>query len=167
MKSFGPYIDEAIPHEAGHALIGKAVGLPAKGVDVEVTRHLRGITVSDFAAIACDVPDDQIAEMDLELKSAFILLIAGGVAGNRYLGKTTTGQEADSDRKALSRFTNQSLEAVAEMAVELIHTRRRAFRRLISVIRKRFEILIHDRNLQTGRHLLLTEQELDAVISKP
>jgi hypothetical protein len=38
MKSFGQYIDEAFPHEAGHILVGRAVGFLARGLDLKTAR---------------------------------------------------------------------------------------------------------------------------------
>ncbi len=94
MKSFGQYIDEAIPHEAGHILVGRAVGFLARGLEVEVVRFPdgRGITVGNFATLAHSLPDDAIPNMDPKLKASYMLFVAGGVAGNKFDGLVTPCQ---------------------------------------------------------------------------
>lgn len=157
------YTDEAIPHEAGHILVGKTVGLPAGGLDFHVIRHPDGgIIVGDFATRGFSPPDDQIPGMDAKLKASYMLCVAGGVAGNIYVGQKV-GEGADSDRKELARLTNKPLEELAEMALPLIHKRSEVFNLLVSRIREAFLEKMKDRNIQTGRHTLLTEQDLETI----
>ncbi len=157
------YLDEAIPHEAGHLIVGKAVGLPARGLDFNVTRLPDGrIAIGDFATLVYSPPDEEIPNMEKKLKASLMLLTAGGVAGNIYVGQKV-GQGADADRKELARLTNKPLEELAEMAQPIIHKRRDAFRQLMSRIKEAFLEKLNDPTLQTGRHNLLTEQDLEAI----
>src|SRR5260370_1852075 len=119
MKSLGPAVDMAIPHEAGHILVGRAVGIPARGVDVGVVRFHdpEGIRVEDFATLGYVPLEKDVPTLDAEARAAFMLCIAGGVAGNRFAGVTTIESGADADRNALARLTNQTLEEISEMAV--------------------------------------------------
>ncbi|HXM99937.1 MAG TPA: hypothetical protein VN982_15825 [Candidatus Dormibacteraeota bacterium] len=157
------YTDEAFPHEAGHILVGKTVGLPARGLDFHVSPHPDGgIIVGDFATLGFSPPDDQISSMDPKLKASYMLYVAGGVAGNIYVGQTV-GKGADSDRKELARLTNQPLEELAQMAQRLIHKRKEVFNLLVSRIEKAFLEKMKDRNIQTGRHTLLTEHDLETI----
>ncbi len=169
MKSLGQYIDEAIPHEAGHILISRVVGLPARGLDVEIVRFADsgGISVENFATLSQSPPDEEIPKMDPKLKAAYMLCVSGGVAGNKFAGLKTACQGADADRKELARLTNTSLEEIAEMAVQIIHGHRRAFRQLVSLIRKRFvERVWQNRDVQTGRLNLLSQEDLDNLFSE-
>lgn len=162
-RSFGQYIDEAIPHEAGHILVGRSVGFLARGLDVEVVRlpEEQGITVENFATLAWSPPDEEIPKMDPQLKAAYMLCIAGGIAGNKFAGLKTPCMGADADRKELARLTNKTLEEIADMAVTIIHKHRRHFRQLVSLVRLRFaERVWNNRDIHTGRHLLVTQEEL-------
>jgi hypothetical protein len=169
MRSFGQHIDEGIAHEAGHILVGRAVGLHARGLDVEVLRlpDGTGIRVGNFATLSYSPPEEEIPKMDPELKAAYVLFVSGGVAGNKFAGLEAGCQGADADRKELARLTTKSLEEIAEMAVGIIHKRRRAFRQLVSIIRQRFsERVWNNRNVQTGRHSLLTRDDLDKLFGQ-
>jgi hypothetical protein len=169
MKSFGPYIDEAIPHEAGHLLVGRAVGLHARGLDVEVVRFPdgTGISVGNFATLSYSPPDEEIPKMDPTLKAAYILFVSGGVAGNKFAGLKTACHGADADRKELARLTDKNLEEIAEMAVAIIQKKRRAFRQLVSFIRQRFTDRVwNNRTVQPGRLNLLTQEDLDKLFSE-
>ena len=162
MKSLGPFVDEAIPHEAGHILVGRVVGLHATGLDAEVVRCSPDvIRVGNFATLAFEPPDEEIVGMEPDLKAAFILFIGGGVAGNKFCGTTTIDSGADADRKSLARVTNMSLEEVSDQALKIFKSHRRPFRQLVSLIRQRYRDLIRNRNIQTGRHTLVTKEDLD------
>jgi hypothetical protein len=166
MQSFGQYIDEAIPHEAGHILVGRAVGFLARGLDVEVARMAdgSGISVGNFATLASSPPDDAIPTMDREVKAAYMLFIAGGVAGNKFDGLKTKCQGDAADRAELARLTTISLDELAEQAVVIIHKRRRHFRQIVSLIRLRFlDRIWSNRNIQTGRHNLVSQEDLESI----
>src|SRR5579862_2507508 len=170
MKSLGAAVDEAIPHEAGHILVGRAVGFLARGLDVQVERFAenKGIMVGNFATLAYSPPDEAIPNMDSELKAAYILFIAGGVAGNKFDNPSGACHGADADRAELARLTNQSLEEVAELALGIIHNRRRRFRQLVSLIRLRYiERIQKNSNIQTGRHILLGQQDIENILESP
>jgi len=167
VKSLGQYVDEAIPHEAGHILVGRAVGFLARGLDAEVVRFpdRRGISVGNFATLAYSPPDDAIPNMDSELRASYVLFVAGGVAGNKFDGLVTACQGADEDRKELARLTGKSLEEVAELAVAIIHKHRRHFRQLVSLIRLRcIERIMRNSDVQTGRVSLLSQEDIQGIL---
>jgi hypothetical protein len=169
MKYFGQYIDEAIPHEAGHILVGRVVGLHARGLDVEVVRQPdgRGISVGNFATLAFSPPDEEIPNMNPKLKASYMLFISAGVAGNRFAGLKTPCQGADSDRKELARITDRSLEEIAEMPMQIIQSHKRAFRQLVSLIRRRFtERIWKNLNVPAGRVNLISQEDLDNLFSE-
>jgi len=158
--------DEAIPHEAGHILVGRAVGFLARGLDVEVVRlpDGKGVTVGNFATLAWSPPDEEIPKMASELRAAYLLFVAGGIAGNKFAGLKTPCMGADADRKELARLTDRTLEDVADIAVRMIHQHRRHFRQLVSLIRRRFiERLLKNRDIETGRHLLVSQADLQKI----
>lgn len=168
MKSLGPVVDVAIPHEAGHILVGRVVGLHARGLDVEVVRYYNPdrVRIGDFATLAFEPPDEEIPGMEPGLRAAFILFAGGGVAGNKFCGLTTIDSGADADRKSLARVTDMSLEEVSDQALEIIKSHARPFRQLASLIRQRYRELIQNRNIQTGRYTLVTKEDLDKLFSE-
>jgi hypothetical protein len=134
---------------------------------VEVVRFPdgRGISVGNFATLACSPPDDAIPNMDPKLKASYILFVAGGVAGNKFDGLATACQGADADRKELARLTDKSLDEIAELAVAIIHKHRRYFRQLVSLIRLRYiERIVKNRDIQTGRHSLLSQEDIQGIL---
>lgn len=168
MKSFGEYIDEAIPHEAGHILVGWSVGLRARGLDVEIVRLSDdSVRIGNFATLAYSPPDEVIPQMNQKLRAAYMLFVSGGVAGNKFAGLKTACQGADADRKELARLSSTSLEELAGMALEIIKPRGRAFRQLVSIIRQRFtERIWTNPNTQTGRLTLLAQEDLDNLFDR-
>jgi len=168
MKSLGPVVDVAIPHEAGHILVGRVVGLHASGLDVEVVRFYNpdGMRIGNFATLADEPFDEDIPGLEPEIKAAFMLFIAGGVAGNKFCGLTTIDSGADADRKSLARVTTMSLEELSDQAAQIIKSHRRPFRQLVSLIRQRYMDLVKNRNIQTCRYTLVTKEDLDRLFSE-
>jgi hypothetical protein len=168
MKSLGPVADEAIPHEAGHLLLARVVGIRTHGLDVEVVRYENNMfSFGNFATIADVPPDEDIPGLEPKVRASYMLFIGGGLAGQRFEGRSSTAG-ADLDREELTKFTpDTTLEGLAEMAVDIIRGHKRAFRQLVSLIRQRFMDLMKNGNkLQTGRHLLISEQDLDAIFAQ-
>ncbi len=104
--------------------------------------------------------------MNEALKAGFALFVAGGVAGNKFDGLNEITEGAASDREELQRFTDRSLEEVSEDALLILTEQRRRFRRIKSVARQRFQDLVKDSSLQTGRHTLLNEADLQGIFNK-
>jgi hypothetical protein len=167
MESAHSYVSEAIPHEAGHIVVGMALGIPIRGLTVNIVRDDRGTMIGDFATLSVEPPDEEIPRTPPKLLAAYKLFVAGGLAGNRFASVPAAEESIQSDRKRLARVGTESLEEVADMAAAIIEGRRRKFRRLISVIRQRFLDLMSSNNLQTGPCSLLNEQDLNDILSRP
>jgi hypothetical protein len=165
MQLLGPYVEEAIPHEAGHILVGKALGLPPRGLDVNVVRlpNNQGIEVGDFATLAWEVPDEEIPKLDPELKARLTLFISGGIAGQLFARIPFTGKGGDEDRRQLARLTKDSIEHLANLVQPMFHKRRRIFWQLVALIRRRYTELTSNRDIQTGTHPLLTEDDIHEI----
>jgi hypothetical protein len=86
VENLGPYVEEAIPHEAGHILVGKAVGFPARGLDINIGQDplTKQLTVGDFATVSVDPPDGDLPKIDPETRAALLLSLAGGLAGQMF-----------------------------------------------------------------------------------
>jgi hypothetical protein len=167
MKSLGPVVDEAIPHEAGHLLLGRVVGIPTRGLDVEVVRYEGNmISVGNFATLTYEPPDEEIPRLEPKVRASYMLFVAGGLAGQKFEGRTSTAG-IEQDRKQLARLkTDKTLEELAEMGVPIIQGHRRVFRQLMSLIRQRYMDLMKHQELQTGRYHLLIEEDLDAIFAQ-
>jgi hypothetical protein len=165
MESLGPYIEEAVVHEAGHILIGKALGLPPRGLDVSVVilPNNQGIEIGDFATLVWEVPDEEIPKLDPELKGSLELLISGGVAGQMFARIPFTGQGADDDRRQLARLTKTPIEHLAKIAQPMFNKRRRIFWQLVALIRQRYIELTSIRDIQAGRHSLLSAEDIHRI----
>ena len=124
--------------------------------------------MGNFATLSVEPPDEAIPKMPSDARSMYMLFVAGGVAGQKFVGREGTGEGANADRRELARINpQQTIEELAAMAVPLIHKRRRVFRRLMSVPRERYVTRIQkNRDIQTGRHNLLNEQDLDAIFAE-
>lgn len=166
MKLAGTYMEEAIAHEAGHIVLAHKCGIAVDEMYVMIRRGERGHEVGDFATEAEDPSNEQIAEMDEVLKTGFALFIAGGVAGNKFEGLDEITPGAESDREELQRFTDKSLEEMSEDALLIVKEQRRVFRRINSVARQRFQDLMKNADLPTGRHMLLNQADLQSFFSK-
>ena len=126
-----------------------------------------GISVGNFATLGYAPHDEDLPKLDAKTRAAYMLYIAGGVAGNKFCGVTTIDSGADADRKALARVSEGSLEEVSDMAVRIINTHRRAFRQLMSLVRQRYvDGIARNRNIETGRHKLVTQKDLDKLFGE-
>jgi hypothetical protein len=166
MAPLSTYVEEAIAHEAGHIVVAYEFGIKIDELYVMLTRTDEGLKVGDFATLAEDPPAAEIPKMSEELKTAFQLFVAGGVAGNKFNGLEEISPGAVSDREELKRYTQESLEEVSETALLIVQERRRVFRRIVSVARQRLRDLTKDPQLPTGRYTLLNERDLAAIFAK-
>jgi len=166
MPPLSTYVEEAIAHEAGHIVVAHEFGIKIDELHVMLSRTDEGLNVGDFATLAEDPPEEEIPQMSEELKTAFELFIAGGVAGNKFDGLEEITLGAESDREELKRFTDQSLEETSETALLIVKKQRRIFRRIVSVASQRFRDLTKNPHLPTGRYTLLNEGDLEAIFSK-
>jgi hypothetical protein len=167
VTTLDPYVEQAIPHEAGHILIGKAVGLPAQGLDHIVIRTPEGqIRSGNFATKCFSPPDDEIPGMDPKLKASYMLFVAGGLAGNIFANQPATEHGIEVDRRDLARVTNMSLEDVAQQAQGILDKHKEVFKRLTSAIRQRYLDLIKHYELPAGRYPLLSGEELEQLLKK-
>jgi hypothetical protein len=166
MTPLDKYIQEAIDHEAGHIVVANQQGIAVFELFVMLTRVERGYEIRDFATESEDPSEAEIKEMPEELKEDFALFISGGVAGNKFGGLNVITPGADTDRQELKRFTDTSLEDMCEEALKIIQSERRRFRRIRSLAQQSLSDLLKNSNLQTGRHILLNEEDLQEAFEK-
>ena len=161
------YVDEAIPHEAGHIVVGWTAGMPVKEMAIEIICKEGRTQLGNFITQSVEPSDEQIAQTPPQILKNHALMLAGGLAGNNFVGMTASEHGIEDDRRKLARVTTESLENVALQAQVIIQERRRIFRRLKSLIEQRFLKLMNDPARTTGRHVLLNEHDLTAIFERP
>jgi hypothetical protein len=165
MKSLGLLVDEAIVHEAGHVVIAKAFGLPVHGVEITLVRNPAGVgvVIERLTTASYKPPDKDIPRLKPDLKDGLTRFIAGGLAGQMFIGWTATGEGANADRKELARYSIEAtLEQLAELNVPEIKKRKRSVCRLAFLIRRRY-IELMKKNPKPKSYVLLTKQDVDAI----
>jgi len=170
VPTLDPNAEQAIPHEAGHILVSRAVGVPARGLDIEVVRlpNNQGIQVGNFATLSYDPPDEELPTLQPKVRAALLLIIAGGIAGQMFARIQVSGDGANDDRRRFDRLkspnSTETLESVAKQAQPIFHRDRLHFWQVVALLRARYvERITSNRDIQTGRHNLVTEQDLEAI----
>lgn len=167
MTTLDSYVEQAIPHEAGHILVAKVVGMPVFGLDHIVIRTPDGkMLPGDFATRTLSPPDDQIPGMDAKLKGRYMLMVAGGLAGNIFANQPADEHGIQVDRKNLARVTNLTLEQVAKDAQGTLERHKEVFERLTAAIRQSYMNLIKDATVKAGRYPLLSSNEIEELVKK-
>ena len=173
MAQLDPNAEQATPHEAGHILISKAVGIPARGLDVEVIRlpNNQGIQVGNFATLTYDPPDDALPTLDPKARASLMLIISGGVAGQMFARIRMMGEGAGDDRRCFERLKSPgstvTFEDCAKNCQRILFRHKRHFWQLVALIRTRYaERILSNREVQTGRYNLATEADFDNIFGE-
>jgi hypothetical protein len=160
------YADQGIPHEAGHIVVGWKTGFPIKEMAIEIVRD-RGFTqLGNFITRSVEPSDEQILETPPEILARYKLFLAGGLAGNKFSGVDASNESLEDDRKKLARVGPESLEALAEQAIKIIGAHPEIFQTLYAKIANRFLKIVNDPYGNSGRHTLLSEQQLADVFAR-
>lgn len=160
------YTTAAVPHEAGHILIGRTLGLPVRALDHFVLRGSKNeMLPGNFATTGvAPISSAAVAMTPKPVLLAFALFCAGGLAGNLVANIPAEEYGLQKDRTDLALVTAASLEEVAEKAVPRIKEEWEKFRKLCEAIKSSYEVLISDPDVKAGRHSILTSYQLDAIV---
>ena len=137
-----------------------AVGIPIRGLDVYIMRSDGKPIIGDFATMSVEPRDEAFSAISANQLWAYKLSIAGGLAGNRVAEVPAAAEGLQNDRQKLARVGPESLEQIADCAVEIIRDRSQFFDRIIALIRERLLCLMAECSLETGRHPLLAPIDL-------
>lgn len=161
------FIEQAIPHEAGHIIVGASFKwIPIREVAVNLIRNQDGVAFGDFATASIEPSDAAIAFTPADRMAEYKLFIAGGLAGNRVSGIQAADESLQSDRMQLARVGPESLEEMAERAVDIIRQHDHSFVQLQTLIRERFESILADNCFPSGRYTLLNRQEILDIVTR-
>lgn len=160
------YTTAAVPHEAGHILIGRIVGLPVRALDHFVMRGPNNeIVPGNFATVGvAPMSSAAVAMTPKPVLFAFALFCAGGLAGNLVANIPAEEYGLQKDRTDLALVATASLKEFAEEAVPRIEEELEKFQKLREAIKSSYEALISDPEVKVGRHSILASYQLDAII---
>lgn len=97
-----PYVDEAIPHEAGHIVVGWIVGMPITETPIEIVCKESRTQPGNFITKSVEPSNEQIAQTPPRILKNYALMLAGGVAGNNFVGMTASDHRIEDDRRKLA-----------------------------------------------------------------
>jgi hypothetical protein len=163
MMSVDQHVEQAIPHEAGHILVGRILGVPVWGLDHIVVCGDKEFFPGDFATKSVS-PDPLVVPCTpRNILEAYVCMIGGGLAGN-VVSKVVPDQSGlKKDRADLSVVSAVTLEEASQKARPIIERSLAVFDKLIMAIRDRFDNLASDPHVAAGRYTLLTNDQLEEI----
>lgn len=156
-KTGNDYADQAIPHEAGHIVVGWVTRFPITEMAVDIVRDRGFMRLGNFITKSVEPSDEQILETPPEILEGYKLFLAGGLAGNNFAGVDASDESLQDDRRKLARIGLESLEVVAGRAIKVIQEHSQIFETLNARITQRFLTVMKDPYLNTGRHTLINK----------
>jgi hypothetical protein len=166
MTALENYVEQAIPHESGHILVGRILGIPVARLDHIVIRSQSNeILPGNFATVGMSPPPDPLAIQmtPIDVIEAYTSYVGGGLAGNMLSGLTADEYGLEKDRSDLKVVSNKTLEEVAKKARLVIEQNLTIFENLRRAFRDSYNSLVKDQNPAAGRYTLLNTGDLDVI----
>jgi len=159
------YIEQSIPHEAGHIVVGRILGIPVYRLDHEVLAGPNGeLLTGNFITVGL-APRDPLAIKYAPPAAieAFIAYVGGGLAGNYVSETIATEHGLERDREQLKVVSTRTLEDVATNdSKPIVEANKNMWEHLQVLFRNSYQKLLRGK-LQVGRHTLLDRQQLEAI----
>jgi hypothetical protein len=164
MSPLDRYVEQAIPHEAGHILVGRILGVPISALDHIVVRGPNnGVFPGNFATKTLS-PDPAIVPFTPStVLEAYVCMTGGGLAGNIVSKIAADEYGLEKDRADLKVVSTKALEEAAEQAREVIERNMGMFDKLRVAIRSSYTNLVTDSDIAPGRYTLLTSEQLEQI----
>lgn len=106
--------NEAIPHEAGHIIVGLSRGFPIKGMSVIIFREPEATLAGNFITRSIEPSSDvAIIMTPPPVIASYKVFLGGGLAGNIVAETGVDNAALQNDRRKLSRVGSESLEPVS------------------------------------------------------
>jgi hypothetical protein len=159
------YIEQSIPHEAGHIVVGRILGIPVFRLEHEVLSGPNGELLAGNFITKGLAPTDPLAVIHTppDAIEAYVAYVGGGLAGNYVSGTTATEHGLEKDREQLKLVSARTLEDVATKdSKPIIEANRDVWERLQAALKDSYQKLLKD-NIMLGRHTLLDGQQLEAI----
>ena len=165
MTELEAFVEQAIPHEAGHILVGRILGIPVNGLDHIVEFGASNKLVPGNFACKTLAPPDPYAFQGApaQVRDAYTQMVGGGLAGNIVSNLKATEHGLAKDRADLSIVSAASLEEVAERSRKVIEAHMDVFNKLRVAIKDSFDAFVSGPKFASGRHMLLTAEELELI----
>jgi hypothetical protein len=164
MTALDRYVEQAIPHEAGHILVGRILGIPISGVDHIVFRGPSNeIVPGNFATKAVSPTPAIVPFTPQSVLEAYVCMTGGGLAGNIVSNVMADEYGLEKDRADLKVVSSKTLEEAAEQARSIIERNLVIFDNLRSAIKYSYTNLVEDPKTKAGRFSLLTNDQLEQI----
>ncbi len=164
MTPLEPYVEQAIPHEAGHILVGRILGVPISGLDHIVIRGPNNeVFAGNFATKTLSPDPDIVPFTPTSVLEAYVCMTGGGLAGNIISKVAADEYGLEKDRADLKVVSTKSLEEAADQARRIIEPNMGIFDKLRAAIRDSYANLVKDPNIAAGRYALLTDERLEQI----
>jgi hypothetical protein len=159
------FVEQAMPHEAGHILVGRILGIPVNGLDHIVELGASNeLVAGNFATKAFAPPNPHdFQRAPAQVRDAYVQMVAGGLAGNIVSKLVATEHGLAKDREDLRIVSANSLEEVAEESRRVIEAHIDVFNKLRMAIKGAYEYFVSGPRFALGRHTLLTAEELEDI----
>ena len=158
------YVEQAIPHESGHILVGRILGVPVFGLDHIVVRAPNSEILPGNFATATLSPDPAVVPFTPStVLEAYVQMTGGGLAGNIVSKVAANEYGLEKDREDLKVVSTMALEETAEQAKQVIERNLDVFEKLRAAIRNSYNNLVKDANITAGRYTLLTHEQLEPI----
>jgi hypothetical protein len=158
------YVEQAFPHEAGHILVGRFVGIPINGLDHIVLRGRNNeLLPGNFATDSVSPSPGAISITPPNVLEAYLRMIGGGLAGNIVSGVKADEFGIQKDRADLKVVSTKTLEEAAEESRNIIEQNAAVFEKLTDAIKNSYRNLVKDPDIAADRYTLLTSQQLEQI----
>jgi len=158
------FVEQAFPHEAGHILVGRVLGVPIFGLDHIVIRgQNRELLPGNFATVSRSPAPDAVSITPPNVLEAYMYMAGGGLAGNIVSGVKPDELGLEKDRADLKVVSTKTLEEVAEESGKIIKQSMAVFDELTDAIRNSYTDLVKDPAMPAGRYPLLTDNHLEKI----
>lgn len=158
------YVEQSIPHEAGHIVVGRVLGIPVYKLDHEVLAGPNGtLLTGNFATVGLSPTPEALKYTPPDVLEAYMSYVAGGLAGNYLSGTMVTEHGLEKDRIDLKLVTSRTLEDVANVdAKPIIEASKEIWEEMQAAFGRSYQKLLKG-DLKVGRHTLLDGQQLEAI----
>lgn len=153
--------NQAIPHEAGHIIVGLAKGFPVMGMSVIIFREAEGTLPGNFITKSIEPSSPEALLLTPpHIVANHKICLGGGLAGNIVAEVPPAKEALQDDRRKLALVGDETLEEMAAMGEPIIREHLEGFLKVVEAIGDRYLALKNDLSLGTGEYLLLSQREL-------
>jgi hypothetical protein len=164
MTALALFVQQAIPHEAGHILVGRILSIPVVRLDHIIIRGQNNeLLVGHFATVGLTPKPAIVNSTPLDVLEVCASYVGGGLAGNLVSRITADENALEKDRSDLKIVSTKTLEEAAESARLVINQNPDIFEKLRTSIKDSYVNLMKEENIAAGRYSLLSAEQLEEI----